>query len=309
MDNRRNGRSFGIAVAALTFAGAVIALLGLSIAARGLGLWATMVTELGMSAVAVLAALLLPRKPREIYLPRRPRAKHFFGSVFMFFGAWLIMMSVTVVQTLLFPQESASVSQGVNDMVTSRGLLPAILVICVAPAICEEVVFRGTILNALQPIRHDWVRITIVAALFGLMHGDPVRMLPTAILGGTFAYIVLRTGNILYPMLWHFANNLFSTLMAFWALNVLSNADADMYETVSIVDYTAIYIGTVLIAAGGGALLLYGGQRRLRGIALADVNRKRRVRIQTACLVAMIAGVAVMLAGCGVMVGKMLHDG
>ena len=92
------------------------------------------------------------------------------------------------------------------DVKTFGKFIGAVFYIGLMPAICEELVFRGVITNGLKE-NGTKVAVVLSAVLFALMHQNLQQFFYQLFLGGVMAYIVLKTGNILYTMLLHFLNN------------------------------------------------------------------------------------------------------
>ncbi|MBU6162141.1 MAG: ABC transporter permease subunit [Myxococcales bacterium] len=76
-----------------------------------------------------------------------------------------------------------------------------------SPAICEELLFRGFILQGLRGSVRPWVAVVVTAVLFGLLHMSIYRLAGTTALGVIMGFLVLRTGSIYPAMLFHFVNN------------------------------------------------------------------------------------------------------
>ncbi len=98
---------------------------------------------------------------------------------------------------------------------TASGLLLSVLATAVLPALIEELIFRGYILQMLR--RHgDGIAIVFSAALFGFFHGN-IRQIPFAfILGLVLGYAVVQTDSIWPAVALHFGNNLMSVLITFF---------------------------------------------------------------------------------------------
>lgn len=84
----------------------------------------------------------------------------------------------------------------------------AILVFALAPAICEEVLFRGILLRSALERMRPAAAIGLTALFFGLFHLDPYRLIGTAVLGVILGYLAHRTGSLFAPMIYHATNNL-----------------------------------------------------------------------------------------------------
>ena len=91
----------------------------------------------------------------------------------------------------------------------------AIFTIGLIPAVCEEFLFRGLILNGLRKYGL-WFAVLISALLFSLMHMNLLQLPYTFILGVIFGLVVYYTRNIWLGIIMHFFNNTTTVLiMAF----------------------------------------------------------------------------------------------
>lgn len=90
------------------------------------------------------------------------------------------------------------------------------LLVAVLPAIGEELMFRGVIqrLLTVQFKNYHW-GIWGSAFLFSAMHFQFYGFLPRMLLGALFGYMLVYTGNIVYPMIAHFFNNFASLVIAY----------------------------------------------------------------------------------------------
>jgi len=290
------------AAAAFLIAIAVFAAVGFAGAylnARGTGLTLIQLTAIAeaVSAAAVIPAAFILRRPlRSVFPVKRPNSRELWGSMCLFIGTLLIGMAVNYIQSVLMPEQTAKAAGSVAELVTSVSASGAVFFVCFMPAVCEEIIFRGVITAALRPLRREFLICMIAAIMFGVMHGDLPRMLPTALLGMGFTYMVLRTGSMLYGAIWHFANNLFSVLLTFWAAGTDAEAVAGIdMETIepALREYSGQYIGWALILSGAAILLVYRGIRLLRNVEFANftaAQKKRRRLIQTAAVLLICTG-------------------
>jgi len=93
--------------------------------------------------------------------------------------------------------------------------LLAILVSAVIPAICEELLFRGVILNGLRSRFSDVGSVVLSGLMFALMHGNLQQFIYPFILGCIMGWIVLRTGSLVSSIIVHFVNNFLVVTLAF----------------------------------------------------------------------------------------------
>ncbi len=134
-------------------------------------------------------------------------------------GNILISIAISIVAIICFAQITAvfdysleligyNPSDEIPLLYTNFGyLILNLLLLAVLPAICEELVFRGIILNGLKQEHSPAAAILISAALFTLMHGSLQQTLYQFILGTFLAILMYYTANILYPIIAHFINN------------------------------------------------------------------------------------------------------
>ncbi|MBE6547388.1 MAG: CPBP family intramembrane metalloprotease [Ruminococcaceae bacterium] len=88
-----------------------------------------------------------------------------------------------------------------------------IIKIAIVPAFCEELLFRGLILDRLT--RFGRFKAMIISALlFALMHQNPAQIFYTFILGMFLAYMALESGSIWGCIILHFVNNLSNVIFS-----------------------------------------------------------------------------------------------
>ena len=78
------------------------------------------------------------------------------------------------------------------------------LALALAPAFCEELLFRGALLSA---IRSRPLAILVAAVAFGAFHASPYKFAPAALLGLLLGVVRLRAGSLWAAVAFHAANN------------------------------------------------------------------------------------------------------
>ena len=138
---------------------------------------------------------------------------------------------------------------------TPVSLLLNLLVIAVLPALLEEMMFRGYILQVLRPYG-DGMAILVSSLLFGLMHGN-VLQIPFAILVGlALCYIVVQTDNIWLAVGLHFLNNAFSVLLDYFTMG-MPEAESSKIITLAFLIIGAVGLLSTLIAVLSRSRLLH----------------------------------------------------
>lgn len=88
-----------------------------------------------------------------------------------------------------------------------------ILVAAVAPAICEEMLFRGFLFGTMKEKWKPWLAILLSGIIFGLYHMSLIKAVTISMLGIVFAYVVHRSDSIFCSMLMHLCNNGLAVLL------------------------------------------------------------------------------------------------
>jgi len=86
-----------------------------------------------------------------------------------------------------------------------------VFVICLTPAICEEMLFRGFVFSNILKVARLPVGIFMTSFLFAIYHFEPFNVIPLAILGAFIAYVVYYSNSIYIGMMCHFLNNFFAS--------------------------------------------------------------------------------------------------
>jgi membrane protease YdiL (CAAX protease family) len=92
-----------------------------------------------------------------------------------------------------------------------------ILVTAIIPAIAEEFLFRGALLQLMfYCFKNRHISIWIGAILFSAFHGQFYGFLPRMLLGVCLGYLVMAFGSIWPAVLFHLLNNALVTLNVFY---------------------------------------------------------------------------------------------
>jgi sodium transport system permease protein len=121
----------------------------------------------------------------------------------------ILLTELTYLQSLVFgfPQELQKALESHLNGVLSLGFPAAFGLIVLLPAVCEEMLFRGVILDGLTRSYGKWAGIIACGALFSLLHQTAFQLLPLALLGMVFGYAVISTHSIFAGILMHAVNN------------------------------------------------------------------------------------------------------
>lgn len=103
------------------------------------------------------------------------------------------------------------------------------LCICIIPAICEEILFRGLMFTGLKKISTT-VGVFGSAFIFMIIHGSPDQTVHQFLLGVVLALAFLITNNLWVSILIHFFNNFIAVTMAFISYGQTTETTGEVVE-------------------------------------------------------------------------------
>ena len=161
---------------------------------------------------AVLFALLGPFRTRGALALRAPTPRALGAATLIIAGGLPVGWVLGYIQGLYLevPQEYLQTFQKLLSASSPERFAWLILLIAVTPAICEELVFRGVLLQGLArelPMRRAVVGSAVIFGAFHLSFETVIRFLPTAWLGLLMGYVVWHTRSLYTSMLMHFLAN------------------------------------------------------------------------------------------------------
>ncbi|MBQ9081438.1 MAG: CPBP family intramembrane metalloprotease [Clostridia bacterium] len=132
----------------------------------------------------------------------------------------------------LFGYEVTSV---IEDIPMDGGLVfLALFLIAVLPAVFEEFIFRGIILESTKKMG-TLQACLLNGLLFSLFHCNPSQTGYTFLLGAVFALIAIRCNSIIPTVIVHFLNNAYSVLMTYFQVTEIPEDVAYVIIILSLV--------------------------------------------------------------------------
>jgi sodium transport system permease protein len=171
---------------------------------------------LALPAVAFVA--LGPYTPRNALALRTPAPRALAAALLIALGGVPVGWLIGWLQLQMFEggTESLGYLEKLLTATDTRRALWLFFLAALTPAICEELVFRGVLLQSLGREMRAWRAVIVTAAVFGAFHlsfETALRFLPTAWVGLLMGYVVWHSRSIFASMLMHFANNAFVVLL------------------------------------------------------------------------------------------------
>lgn len=200
-------------------------------------------------AAAVGATLAVRKVPFKHIFPVKCHPKYYLIGLLIVFGMFCSLNQINGLILQLFGKEptehSIKLTEYIMGLSGGRAVL-ALLIIAVLPAIFEELLFRGVMLNCCREEMGGVKTIFIVGFTFSLMHGNLEQTVYQFIAGCLFAFVAVRSRSILPCILMHFINNALTVF-----ISLLGGWDESGNLSLSAGGNIALIVVGALVLAGG----------------------------------------------------------
>ena len=226
------------------------------------------ITELMLLAIALITVAFYKTPLKEVFPVKPVSAPEAIGLVFFILGGYLMNIVMLGISLRVMSYASGETSY-VNAFMSGYDPILLLISMAVLPAVCEEALERGVVMKHFRSIKKDWVTVLLMGLFFGLFHLSPGRFLNTACLGALLSYLMLKKDNILFPVIFHFANNLISILPSLFSLGDTAS-EVDPSE----ITYIYLLIGCLfpVLLIAGNKLMCPGAFRKRQWIAAASAS-------------------------------------
>ncbi len=218
-----------------------------------LGLALTLVFLIGMPPIVYAKGLKLDLV--ETFRLKAPHWTALLAAVLLAGGGQVLAHDIARLQAQVtgeaLEQEKLAWIRLLED-VFRHGPLFALALIALAPAICEEGLFRGFILSGLRSGSGTWAAVIVSALLFGVTHLDPARLGAVTTLGVVLAVLAIRSGSLIPCILCHFTHNGLALVIV---ARLKELHDLGLFQEGRP---THVLRGGALVAVAIGLALLYG---------------------------------------------------
>jgi membrane protease YdiL (CAAX protease family) len=121
--------------------------------------------------------------------------------------AILLSSAIASLQPAPPPSSDPHAIEAIITDLQSYGLVIMLLCVAVVPAVCEELLCRGTLLTGFTRGTGIAGGVLISSFLFASLHMSPYRFLPQMALGIALALLALRYRSVIPCMVLHFGHN------------------------------------------------------------------------------------------------------
>ena len=142
------------------------------------------------------------------------------------------------------------VTNPIEGVINNSGLIANIVVITILAPIFEELIFRKLLID--RTIKYGGtISILLSALLFALFHGNLSQFFYAFLLGGFFATIYIKTGQIKYTIGLHMIINFIGSVVSLFVtqplLELASGSAIPLTTTIGVVLYVLITFGLTIM--------------------------------------------------------------
>ena len=189
----------------------------------------TMLQEIVTIGLPVFAFIYLFR-PRYMPVLKKQLAYPAFGAAVRtvlaaVIGAWALELYISLWSLLL---EALKLKMWVPDVpLPDNGaqIILALAAVGIVPAILEELLFRGALLEGLKRELQPRMALILTALLFAFMHGSLIGLPAHVALGLVITLLAIRQNNLQLPMIYHFSHNAASLIISMYFRNAMEGVD------------------------------------------------------------------------------------
>ena len=120
-----------------------------------------------------------------------------------------------------------------------------VLATCIGAPLFEEYVFRKLIIDKLKKYG-EFLAIMVSGVTFGLFHGNFNQFIYALVIGMVFAYVYIRTNNILHTIILHAMINFIGSVVG---IQIIGSENVLMIQIYSLIVFIIIFVGVILFFA------------------------------------------------------------
>lgn len=214
------------------------------------GMTGVIMTQLIIAGIPLAAAAYSKKDMRKTFRLKGCSPIQMVSSVIIMIGVMMLGIVLTGVTSSIFRESASNVDVSMESLLGDTFIV-TLLIVAVLPAICEELMFRGYILTAMEDKLKPLNAILISAALFGVYHMSVVKFFTTALIGLAICYVAHRTKSIVPGMIMHFINNGLSCVIMYFPDEAGRIIPIFADEEISVMDAAVLLVvGALLVLIG-----------------------------------------------------------
>lgn len=162
---------------------------------------------------------------------------------------WIGNIIGLIITTLISFSTPADISNPVLELLNSTDMWINLLLVSIIGPVFEEFFFRKLLIDRTAKYGAR-ISILLSALMFGLFHGNLSQFFYAFLMGGFFAYVYLKTGKLIYPILLHISVNFMGSVVSLFvvgSVESLVSGSAMAIDPIIIIGYLIIILASFLI--------------------------------------------------------------
>lgn len=203
--------------------------------------------------ILILLPNLIFLKVRKLSLKKvlklnRLSIKQMVYILFIMLFAYPVAVFLNFIMIAMVTSISEAMPIGVPIPENFKDYIFALFVVAIAPGICEEVMFRGTLQSAYSKFGEK-KGLIITSILFGVFHFNLLNLLGPMFLGLVLGIVLIKTNSLYGSILGHILNNGFAMTIGYILLKFTKNIEILTKEAPLIDNSTQIALTGLVLAS------------------------------------------------------------
>ena len=155
---------------------------------------------------------------------------------------WIGNITGTIITNLLRFTIQNDIANPIQNLINSTDLWLNLILISLIGPIFEEIIFRKILID--RTIKYGPLASILVSAIiFGLIHGNLNQFCYTVLVGGFFAYVYIKTGQIKYSIGLHIILNMLGSVLSM----IVNNSAVNLSNAFNTTDLAILVFYFILI--------------------------------------------------------------
>ena len=174
------------------------------------------ISQLIFAVVAISAVWFGKTDYHAVFSLKKLKIGTVLPIIILAMGSFILFNTVCNPIAELFEDSSNEYMDIMSQLEEGQSFWSMLFFAALAPAVCEEILFRGYFLSSLRKSVKPVVAIAVSALSFGIYHLNLYQGCYAFLLGLVLAYAVYKTGSIFSSMLIHFICNGIAMVLTFY---------------------------------------------------------------------------------------------
>ena len=155
---------------------------------------------------------------------------------------WIGNITGTIITNLLSFTIQNDIANPIQNLINSTDLWLNLILISLIGPIFEEIIFRKILID--RTIKYGPLASILVSAIiFGLIHGNLNQFCYTVLVGGFFAYVYIKPGQIKYSIGLHIILNMLGSVLSM----IVNNSAVNLSNAFNTTDLAILVFYFILI--------------------------------------------------------------